>query len=102
MFRTHPDAPRVLITNSNLVGRWATWKHFHELDRRGAHPDLVTDQTSAHDPLHGHLPAGWDVATWEERQRTDPEGVERAAKESMAVHVRAILDLEAVSTSIEG
>ena len=55
-------------------------------------PDIVTDQTSAHDPLHGYLPIGWDVATWEERQATDPRGVERAAKESMAVHVRAMLD----------
>src|SRR3712207_228401 len=35
VFRTHPDAPRVLIANSNLVPRWATWEHFHELDRRG-------------------------------------------------------------------
>ena len=35
VFRTHPDAPRVLIANSNLVGRWATWEHFDELDRRG-------------------------------------------------------------------
>jgi urocanate hydratase len=35
IFRTHPDAPRVLIANSNLVGKWATWDHFHELDRAG-------------------------------------------------------------------
>jgi urocanate hydratase len=35
VFRTHPDAPRVLIANSNLVGRWSTWEHFHELDRKG-------------------------------------------------------------------
>src|SRR5690349_21566891 len=35
IFRTHADAPRVLIANSNLVGRWATWEHFHELDRKG-------------------------------------------------------------------
>jgi urocanate hydratase len=35
VFRTHPDAPRVLIANSNLVGRWATWEHFRELDARG-------------------------------------------------------------------
>src|ERR671921_633099 len=35
VFRTHPDAPRVLIANSNLVPRWATWEHFHELDRKG-------------------------------------------------------------------
>jgi urocanate hydratase len=35
VFRTHPDAPRVLIANSNLVPRWATWEHFHDLDRKG-------------------------------------------------------------------
>jgi len=35
VFRTHPDAPRVLIANSNLVPKWATWEHFHELDRKG-------------------------------------------------------------------
>ena len=35
VFRTHADAPRVLIANSNLVPHWATWEHFNELDRRG-------------------------------------------------------------------
>src|ERR1700741_878057 len=35
VFRTHADAPRVLIANSNLVPHWATWEHFHELDRKG-------------------------------------------------------------------
>ncbi len=35
VFRTHPDAPRVLLANSNLVRKWATWEHFHELDRKG-------------------------------------------------------------------
>ncbi|MEK0083418.1 urocanate hydratase [Benzoatithermus flavus] len=222
VFRTHADAPRVLIANSNLVARWATWEHFHELDkkglmmygqmtagswiyigsqgivqgtyetfaeagrrhyggdlagrwiltgglggmggaqplaatmagasclavecrrsrierrletryldrmaetldealaiieeacrakravsvglvgnaaeifpeiwRRGIRPDIVTDQTSAHDPLHGYLPRGWDVTAWEAAQETDPQAVERAAKESMAVQVRAMLD----------
>ncbi|MBX9627130.1 MAG: urocanate hydratase, partial [Gemmataceae bacterium] len=221
VFRTHPDAPRVLLANSNLVPRWATWDHFHELDRRGlmmygqmtagswiyigtqgivqgtyetfaemgrrhyagdlagrwlltaglggmggaqplaatmagasclavecrqsridmrlktryldeqadsldaalarielacrdrkpvsvgllgnaaevlpelvrrgVRPDAVTDQTSAHDPVHGYLPAGWTVADWEARQATDPKGVERAARAAMAEHVRAML-----------
>jgi urocanate hydratase len=62
-----------------------------ELVRRGIRPDAVTDQTSAHDPVHGYLPAGWSVEEWETRQATDPKGVERAARESMAVHVRALL-----------
>ncbi len=222
VFRTHADAPRVLIANSNLVPRWATWDHFHELDRRGlmmfgqmtagswiyigtqgivqgtyetfaevgrrhysgdlggrwfltaglggmggaqplaatmagasclavecrpdriaarlrtryldmqardlddaldrmaqarldkvpvsvgllgnaaevlpellrrgVRPDAVTDQTSAHDAVHGYLPAGWTVAEWEARQAADPKAVERAARESMAEHVRAMLE----------
>ena len=222
VFRTHPDAPRVLIANSNLVPRWATWEHFNELDRkglamygqmtagswiyigsqgivqgtyetfvemgrqhyggtlsgrwiltaglggmggaqpmaatmagasclavecrpssiefrlrtgyvdveaqnldeamtiletakaerravsvallgnaaevfpeifrRGIRPDCVTDQTSAHDPLNGYLPAGWTLDEWEARRARDPAGVSAAAKHSMATHVRAMLD----------
>ena len=221
VFRTHADAPRVLIANSNLVPHWATWDHFHELDRkglmmygqmtagswiyigsqgivqgtyetfaemgrqhyggdltgrwiltaglggmggaqplsatmarasclavecrpssidfrlrtayvdvaakdldealtiierstqerkavsvalmgnaadvlpelvrRGARPDIVTDQTSAHDPVNGYLPKGWTLEQWEQRRASDPKGVERAAKASMAEHVRAML-----------
>ncbi len=64
---------------------------FPELVRRGIRPDIVTDQTSAHDPLHGYLPLGWTVEEWERRQETDPGAVERAAKQSMAVQVRAML-----------
>ncbi|MGI8840740.1 MAG: urocanate hydratase, partial [Caulobacteraceae bacterium] len=222
VFRTHPDAPRVLIANSNLVPRWATWEHFNQLDRkglmmygqmtagswiyigaqgivqgtfdtfaelgrqhyggdlsgrwiltgglggmggaqplaavmagasclavecqpsriemrlrtgyldvmsqdldealtliakscadkkplsvgllgnaaevfpelvrRGVRPDAVTDQTSAHDPINGYLPAGWSVAEWIARRESDPKAVERAARASMAVQVRAMLD----------
>ena len=220
VFPTHADAPRVLIANSNLVPRWATWEHFHELDRKGlmmygqmtagswiyigsqgivqgTHetfaavarkhfggdasgkwiltgglggmggaqplaatmagfsmlavecdesridfrlrtryldrkaatldealaivreergvsvglpgnaadvctelvaknitPDVVTDQTSAHDPLNGYLPQGWTLAEWRERAKTEPEAVVAAAKRSMAVHVRAMLELQ--------
>jgi urocanate hydratase len=222
VFRTHRDAPRVLIANSNLVPHWATWEKFHELDRKGLMmygqmtagswiyigsqgivqgtyetfaevgrrhyggnlagrwiltaglggmggaqplaatmagasllaiecqpsriemrlrtgyldakadsldealamiersradkkpmsvallgnaaeivpdlarrniaPDALTDQTSAHDPLNGYLPAGWTLAEWEDRRARDPKGVEKAAMQSMAVHVRAMLD----------
>ncbi|KMO28616.1 urocanate hydratase [Methylobacterium aquaticum] len=222
VFRTHADAPRVLIANSNLVPHWATWEHFHELDRkglmmygqmtagswiyigsqgivqgtyetfveigrqhyagdlsgrwiltaglggmggaqtlaatmagasclaveaqasriefrlrtgyvdvqardldhalelieescrtktprsvallgnaadifgelysRGVRPDCVTDQTSAHDPVNGYLPAGWTVAEWDAKRETDPAAVAAAARRSMAVHVRAMLD----------
>ncbi|HQX93654.1 MAG TPA: urocanate hydratase, partial [Thermomonas sp.] len=62
-----------------------------ELLRRDVRPDAVTDQTSAHDPVHGYLPAGWSVAQWEALQRSDPQRVAAAAAESMAVHVRALL-----------
>ncbi|MFK8250423.1 urocanate hydratase [Ancylobacter terrae] len=222
VFRTHKDAPRVLIANSNLVPHWATWEHFNELDRkglamygqmtagswiyigsqgivqgtyetfvemgrqhfggslkgkwiltaglggmggaqplaatmagasclaiecrpssiefrlrtgyvdvkadnldhaleligkatsegkalsvallgnaaevlpelvkRGVKPDAVTDQTSAHDPVNGYLPIGWTLDQWEDRKASDPKGVAKAAKASMAVHVRAMLD----------
>jgi urocanate hydratase len=224
VFRTHPDAPRVLIANSNLVPGWASWEHFHHLDRlglmmygqmtagswiyigsqgivqgtyetfaevgrrhyagslagkwiltgglggmggaqplaatmagasmlaiecqatriemrlrtryldaqaesvdqalemiarghregravsvavrgnaaeifpdlvrRGVRPDVVTDQTSAHDPVNGYLPAGWTLDEWARRRDTDPKAVERAAKESMAAQVRAMLDFQ--------
>jgi urocanate hydratase len=219
VFPTHADAPRVLLANSNLVPRWATWEHFHELDRkglmmygqmtagswiyigsqgivqgtyetfaavarkhfggnasgkwiltgglggmggaqplaatmagfsllavecdesridlrlrshyldrkasgldqalaivrnepgvsvglignaadiaselvaRGITPDVVTDQTSAHDPLNGYLPQGWRLGEWRERAKSEPDRVIRAAKASMAVHVRAMLEL---------
>ncbi|MDR6288822.1 urocanate hydratase [Inquilinus ginsengisoli] len=231
IFRTHTDAPRVLIANSNLVPHWATWEHFRELDAKGLmmygqmtagswiyigsqgivqgtyetfaevgrqhfdgnlkgrwvltgglggmggaqplaatmagasmiavecqasrierrlatryvdrkaetldeamaivneakaqgravsvgllgnaaeifpeiarrakndpawRPDVVTDQTSAHDPLNGYLPAGWTWAEAESRRLTDAEGVVRAAKESMAAHVRAMLEFHAM------
>ncbi|GAA4792404.1 urocanate hydratase [Lysobacter hankyongensis] len=224
VFPTHPDAPRVLIANSNLVPHWATWEHFHELDkkglmmygqmtagswiyigsqgivqgtyetfvemgrqhydgdltgkwiltaglggmggaqplaaslagacslniecqqsridmrlrtryvdeqatdlddalarietycaageaksiallgnaaeilpelvRRGVRPDAVTDQTSAHDPLHGYLPAGWTLEQWFDKQKTAPEEVVEAAKHSMRIHVEAMLHFE--------
>ena len=222
IFRTHPDAPRVLIANSNLVPHWATWEHFNELDRkglmmfgqmtagswiyigsqgivqgtyetfvealrqhyggnaagrwiltaglggmggaqplaatmagasmlavecrqsridmrlrtkyldrqakdldealaivqnakmptsvgllgnaadvldeivkRGVRPDLVTDQTSAHDLAHGYLPSGWTVERWEAAQRDDPDAVTRAASATIVRHVRAMLALHA-------
>jgi len=226
VFRTHADAPRVLIANSNLVPKWATWDHFNELDKkglamygqmtagswiyigtqgivqgtyetfmeagrqhyggdwsgrwiltaglggmggaqplaatmagascitiecqrsriefrlrtryvdvmaetldealalleqsfkdkkplsigllgnaadllpemvkRGVRPDLATDQTSAHDPVNGYLPSGWTVAEWEEKRVSDPGAVEAAARQSMAVHVQAMLDFHAM------
>ena len=66
-----------------------------ELVRRGVRPDAVTDQTSAHDPLHGYLPAGWTLEEWFDKQKTAPEALVDAAKQSMRVHVEAMLAFEA-------
>jgi urocanate hydratase len=65
-----------------------------ELVRRGVRPDAVTDQTSAHDPVHGYLPIGWTVDQWLRMQTEDPGRVQDAAKKSMRVHVEAMLAFE--------
>ena len=65
---------------------------FPELVRRGVKPDIVTDQTSAHDPLHGYLPLGWNVAEWRAKQESHPKEVEVAARASMKTHVAAMVD----------
>ncbi|MFS0709255.1 urocanate hydratase [Brevundimonas phoenicis] len=65
-----------------------------EMVKRGVRPDLVTDQTSAHDPVNGYLPSGWTVAEWEEKRVSDPVAVETAARASMATHVKAMLDFQ--------
>ena len=62
-----------------------------ELVKRGVRPDCVTDQTSAHDPVHGYLPIGWTVEQWLEEQQANPNKVRDAAKQSMRVHVEAML-----------
>ncbi|WP_109314495.1 urocanate hydratase [Pseudovibrio ascidiaceicola] len=65
---------------------------FAELVERGVRPDIVTDQTSAHDPINGYLPQGWTMAQWKEKRESDPKAVEKAARASMKVHVKAMLD----------
>ena len=67
---------------------------FAELVTRGVTPDVVTDQTSAHDPLNGYLPQGWSMQYAAEQRKTDEAGVVKAAKQSMAVQVQAILTLQ--------
>lgn len=62
-----------------------------ELVKRGIKPDMVTDQTSAHDPLNGYLPAGWTLEETITKRKTDPDAVIRAAKTSMSIHVKAML-----------
>ena len=66
-----------------------------ELVRRGVRPDCVTDQTSAHDPVHGYLPIGWTVEQWLAEQQANPDKVRDAAKKSMRVHVEAMLAFHA-------
>ena len=65
---------------------------FPELVKRGVRPDMVTDQTSAHDPVHGYLPQGWSVAEWRAKQESAPKAVETAARASMKVQVAAMVD----------
>ena len=64
-----------------------------EMVRRGVKPDMLTDQTSAHDPQNGYLPAGWTLEQVRKMREDDPAAVVRAARASIAVHVRAMLDL---------
>ncbi|WP_170774935.1 urocanate hydratase [Ruegeria lacuscaerulensis] len=69
---------------------------FPEIYRRmaegGMRPDIVTDQTSAHDPINGYLPIGWSMAQWREKRETEPKSVEKAARASMKQHVAAMVD----------
>jgi urocanate hydratase len=65
---------------------------FPELVRRGVKPDVVTDQTSAHDPANGYLPKGWTLQEWESRRESDPRAVTNAARKSMVEHVQAMLE----------
>ncbi|RAN32538.1 MULTISPECIES: urocanate hydratase [Hyphomonas] len=65
---------------------------FPELVRRGVRPDLVTDQTSAHDPINGYLPIGWTLSEWKQKRASDPKAVEKAACASMKIQVQAMLD----------
>ncbi|RUO32718.1 urocanate hydratase [Aliidiomarina sanyensis] len=67
---------------------------YAELVARGITPDVVTDQTSAHDPLNGYLPQGWTLEQAAKMREDDPQAVVKAAKASMAVQVRAMLDFQ--------
>ena len=65
---------------------------FPEIHARGIRPDIVTDQTSAHDPVNGYLPQGWTLGEWRSKRESDPKAVEAAARASMKVHVKAMVD----------
>ncbi len=66
-----------------------------EMVAKGIKPDLVTDQTSAHDPINGYLPKGWTMQEWHKQAKSNPDNVAEAARASMAVHVQAMLDFHA-------
>ncbi|WP_421865035.1 urocanate hydratase [Motiliproteus sp.] len=67
---------------------------FPQLVERGITPDVTTDQTSAHDPLNGYLPQGWSLEQAAQQRKLDEAGVVKAAKQSMAVQVAAMLTLQ--------
>jgi urocanate hydratase len=62
-----------------------------EMVRRGIRPDMVTDQTSAHDPVNGYLPKGWTMGQWKQMRESDPKAVDKAARASMREHVEAMI-----------
>jgi urocanate hydratase len=64
---------------------------FPQMQQQGIKPDLVTDQTSAHDPVNGYLPIGWTIEQWREKAQSEPETVSRAARQSMAKQVEAMV-----------
>jgi urocanate hydratase len=92
------DEALLMIANAHRNGRAISVgllgnaaEVFEDIAERGIRPDLVTDQTSAHDPLNGYLPIGWTVAEWEDARVREPARVIAAAKASMARQVGAML-----------
>jgi urocanate hydratase len=79
-------------TSVGLLGNCA--EVIPELARRGVVPDLLTDQTSAHDPIGGYIPQGFDVAQAAELRKSDPETYRKRSLESMAKHVEGMLALQ--------
>jgi len=67
---------------------------FAQVARGRLKPDVVTDQTAAHDPVNGYLPQSWSLERWHNERKDDPMGVAAAAKDSMAVQVGAMLTLQ--------
>ena len=57
----------------------------------GIKPDIVTDQTSAHDPTNGYLPENWSISEWKDKRETNPKLVEAEARKSMKKHVQAMV-----------
>src|SRR3546814_12559396 len=85
-----PYTTRVRSLSVGLLGNAA--EILPEIVSRNMRPDIVTDQTSAHDVVNGYLPAGWTVEEWEDKRISNPKAVEKAARASIATHVSAMLD----------
>ena len=88
MIRTWTDSKQA--KSVGLLGNAA--EIFPEIVRRGIWPDMVTDQTSAHDPTNGYLPLGWTIESWREKRASDPKLVDREARRSIRIHVEAMVD----------
>jgi urocanate hydratase len=92
------DEALAILANAKLTGKPISvgllgnaCEVLPELLRRGVRPDAVTDQTSAHDPVNGYLPAGWSLEKWDRLRVADPAQVAREARASMARHVESML-----------
>ena len=79
-----------LSKSVGLIGNAATI--FPKIVEMGVRPDIVTDQTSAHDPTNGYLPEGWSISEWKEKRESNPKIVEDEARKSMKKHVAAMVD----------
>ena len=79
-----------LSKSVGLIGNAATI--FPKIVEMGVKPDIVTDQTSAHDPINGYLPENWSIGEWKEKRETNPKLVEAEARKSMKKHVSAMVD----------
>ena len=79
-----------LSKSVGLIGNAATI--FPKIVEMGVKPDIVTDQTSAHDPINGYLPENWTIGEWKEKRETNPKLVEAEARKSMKKHVSAMVD----------
>jgi len=89
MVKTAKDSKKSLSVG--LLGNAA--EVHPELVKRGVIPDIVTDQTSAHDPLNGYYPAGLSMKEADQLRKAEPQQYLRRAKESMSVHVKAMVEM---------
>lgn len=88
MIRTWTDSRQT--KSVGLLGNAA--EIFPEIVQRGIRPDIVTDQTSAHDPRNGYLPMGWTLEEWRDKIATEPKLVEREARSSIRIHLEAMVN----------